>query len=145
MLKVKLLSVHAQAPRRQTKSAAGYDLYSAYDYSIDPRGKQVIETDISLQVPENCYGRIAPRSGLAVKHSIDVGAGVIDADYRGQVQVLLFNFGDQSVPISRGERVAQLILEQISTPEVQIVDNLDATERGVKGFGSTGHWLRRVR
>ena len=80
----------------------------------------------------------APRSGLAWKNFIDTGAGVIDADYRGEVKVLLFNHESTDFAVKRGDRVAQLILEKISTPEVVAVDDLDASDRGAGGFGSTG-------
>ena len=83
-------------------------------------------------------GRIAPRSGLAAKHSIDTGAGVIDADYRGQVKVILFNFSENDFAIKRGDRIAQLILERIYTPDVAVVEKLAETVRGGGGFGSTG-------
>ena len=80
----------------------------------------------------------APRSGLAWKHSIDVGAGVIDADYRGPVGIILFNYSDEAFEVKPGDRIAQLILEKIVTPEVLLVDDLDSTVRGAGGFGSTG-------
>ena len=83
-------------------------------------------------------GRIAPRSGLASKHFIDTGAGVIDADYRGQVKVLLFNHSDADFAVAEGERVAQLIIERIYTPEVVEVAELEESVRGAGGFGSTG-------
>lgn len=83
-------------------------------------------------------GRIAPRSGLAAKHMIDTGAGVIDADYRGQVRVLLFNHGETDFEVKEGDRVAQLILERIYTPEIQVVEELEESVRGAGGFGSTG-------
>ena len=83
-------------------------------------------------------GRIAPRSGLAVKHSIDTGAGVIDSDYRGQVKVLLFNHSEVDFEIKEGDRVAQLVLERIYTPEVLVVEELKESIRGAGGFGSTG-------
>jgi dUTPase len=83
-------------------------------------------------------GRVAPRSGLASKHFIDTGAGVIDADYRGQVKVLLFNHSDANFPIAEGDRVAQLIIERIYTPEVVEVAELEESVRGAGGFGSTG-------
>lgn len=83
-------------------------------------------------------GRIAPRSGLAAKHSIDTGAGVIDYDYRGPVKVILFNFSDTPFSISTGDRIAQLVLERIVTPEVSVVQELKETARGGGGFGSTG-------
>lgn len=92
------------------------------------------QTDVYLSID----GRIAPRSGLASKHSISTGAGVIDADYRGPVKVLLFNHGEVDYEIKEGDRIAQLVLERIYTPEVQEVEELDETVRGAGGFGSTG-------
>ena len=83
-------------------------------------------------------GRVAPRSGLASKSFIDTGAGVIDSDYRGEVKVLLFNHAETEFEIKEGDRVAQLIIEQIYTPEVQVVDELEESVRGAGGFGSTG-------
>jgi len=118
--------------------AAGYDLSSAEDIVIPAHSQRVVPTGLSIAVPVGCYGRIAPRSGLAVKHFIDVGAGVIDADYRGAVGVVLFNFSNVEFAIKRGDRIAQLILERIETPEVVVTDDLDATERAAGGFGSTG-------
>ena len=97
-----------------------------------------MKTGISIAVPDGCYGRIAPRSGLAVKNYIDVGAGVIDADYRGEVGVVLFNHYDEDFHIKKGDRFAQLILEQIKTPPVKETADLPSTERGEIGFGSTG-------
>lgn len=83
-------------------------------------------------------GRIAPRSGLASKHFIDTGAGVIDSDYRGPVKVLLFNHAETDFEIKEGDRIAQLILERIYTPEVNVVEELEESVRGAGGFGSTG-------
>lgn len=91
-----------------------------------------------MAIPEGCYGRIAPRSGLAVKHSIDVGAGVIDTDYRGTIQVLLFNFGKEDFLIRKGDCIAQLIIEKIALPVIRDVDDLEETTRGEEGFGFTG-------
>ncbi|XP_060150270.1 deoxyuridine 5'-triphosphate nucleotidohydrolase, mitochondrial isoform X4 [Globicephala melas] len=89
------LSEHATAPTKGSERAAGYDLYSAYDYTVPPMEKALVKTDIQIALPSGCYGRVAPRSGLAAKHFIDVGAGVIDEDYRGNVGVVLFNFGKE--------------------------------------------------
>ena len=94
-------------------------------------------TDISIAIPTGMYGRVAPRSGLAVKHFLDVGAGVIDCDYRGPVGVVMFNFSDKDFQVTAGDRVAQLIIEKIAMLPVEEVDNLDDTERGHGGFGST--------
>jgi len=98
----------------------------------------LVKTDIQVKVPEGTYGRVAPRSGLALKNKIDVGAGVIDRDYRGNVGVILFNLSDEDFQVSPGDRVAQLICEKIEYPEVEELENLDDTDRGEGGFGSTG-------
>ncbi|NWV47910.1 DUT protein, partial [Daphoenositta chrysoptera] len=132
------LSENAFAPSRGSARAAGYDLYSAYDCVIPPMEKAVVKTDIQIALPSGCYGRVAPRSGLAAKHFIDVGAGVIDEDYRGNVGVVLFNFGKETFEVKRGDRIAQLICERIYYPELEEVEALDDTERGEGGFGSTG-------
>ncbi|KAF0379292.1 Deoxyuridine 5-triphosphate nucleotidohydrolase [Gigaspora margarita] len=105
---------------------------------VPAKGKALVPTDISIALPEGTYGRVAPRSGLAMNHFLDCGAGVIDADYRGPVGVLLFNFGDEPYQVKEGERIAQLILERIYTPDVVETEFLGSTDRGNKGYGSTG-------
>ncbi|KAH7417059.1 deoxyuridine 5'-triphosphate nucleotidohydrolase [Cadophora sp. MPI-SDFR-AT-0126] len=137
-LLIKKLSDKARLPTRGSAFAAGYDLYAAKDTVVPARGKVLVDTDISMAVPAGTYGRIAPRSGLASKHMIDTGAGVIDADYRGQVKVLLFNHGEKDFEVKEGDRVAQLVLERIYTPEVLEVKELEESVRGAGGFGSTG-------
>ncbi|XP_018426552.1 PREDICTED: deoxyuridine 5'-triphosphate nucleotidohydrolase, mitochondrial [Nanorana parkeri] len=138
VLRFAKLSENAYTPTRGSARAAGYDLYSAYEYVIGPHDKAIVKTDIQICVPRGCYGRVAPRSGLAAKHFIDVGAGVIDEDYRGNVGVVLFNFGNESFKVNKGDRVAQLICESILYPDLEEVKTLDETERGAGGFGSTG-------
>ncbi|KAH7627306.1 dUTPase-like protein [Sordaria sp. MPI-SDFR-AT-0083] len=137
-LLIKKLSDKARLPTRGSAFAAGYDIYASKETTIPARGKGLVDTDISMAVPEGTYGRIAPRSGLAAKNYIDVGAGVIDADYRGQVKVLLFNHSDVDFQVKEGDRVAQLVLERIYTPEVVEVQELEESVRGAGGFGSTG-------
>jgi dUTP pyrophosphatase len=124
-------------PVKGSSGAAGFDLKSAYSYTIPPHGKEIINTDIRIKLPPGCYGRIAPRSGLAAKNFIDVGAGVIDGDYRGNIGVVLFNHSDKEFVVRPGDRIAQLICEQIFYPEMMEVDELSDTERGADGFGST--------
>ena len=111
---------------------------SAHDVTVPAKGKALAKTDLAIAVPEGTYGRIAPRSGLAWKHFIDVGAGVVDADYRGNVGVVLYNHSDVDFEIKAGDRVAQLVLEKIATPDVVELESLDETDRGAGGFGSTG-------
>ncbi|KAK1241568.1 hypothetical protein MKX08_001542 [Trichoderma sp. CBMAI-0020] len=137
-LQVKKLSPQGRLPTRGSAFAAGYDVYAARDTIVPARGKVLVDTDISIAVPAGTYGRIAPRSGLASKHFIDTGAGVIDADYRGPVKVLLFNHADADYEIKEGDRIAQLVLERIVTPDVVEVEELEESVRGVGGFGSTG-------
>lgn len=99
---------------------------------------------LTANQPPPLDGRIAPRSGLASKHFIDTGAGVIDADYRGQVKILLFNHSETDFPVSEGDRVAQLVLERIYTPDVVEVAELEDSVRGAGGFGSTGGFAEKL-
>lgn len=139
VLRVKRLSENAVLPVRGSGLAAGYDLASAEDIVIPARGKAIAKTDLAMAIPLGHYGRIAPRSGFSWKKHTDIGAGVIDADYRGNVGVVIFNHSDEDISVSQGDRIAQLILEQISTPVVEDVEgDLDDTQRGEGGFGSTG-------
>eukprot|EP00088_Acartia_fossae_P070812 TRINITY_DN9573_c0_g1_i2.p1 TRINITY_DN9573_c0_g1~~TRINITY_DN9573_c0_g1_i2.p1 ORF type:complete len:175 (+),score=55.45 TRINITY_DN9573_c0_g1_i2:2-526(+) len=138
VLQVAKLTEKAIIPTRGSQKAAGYDLYSAYDYQIPPRGKILAKTDIQIKVPHGTYGRVAPRSGLAWKQHIDIGAGVVDEDYRGNVGVVMFNHSEVQVDIKAGDRIAQLVCEKICYPDIKVLDTLDETERGEGGFGSTG-------
>ena len=135
------MSEHATLPARGSEFAAGYDLFAAYDGAIAGRGKGIVKTDIAMAIPGGYYGRVAPRSGLAVKKHIDVGAGVIDADYRGNVGVVLFNHSEEEFAVKAGDRIAQLIITKIETPpmlEVGSFEELGDTVRGEGGYGSTG-------
>ena len=137
-LQVKLLSNSARAPVKASSKAAGYDLSSAHDDVIPAKSRKLIRTDLAMTVPPGTYGRIAPRSGLALKHSIDIGAGVIDEDYTGPVGIIMINHGTHDFTVKTGDRIAQLILECISNEPVIITSELSASTRGDQGFGSTG-------
>jgi len=137
-LRVKKLSSSAQLPTKGSPQSAGWDLKAAHETVVPARGKAIIATDLSIAVPAGCYGRIAPRSGLSWKKHTDIGAGVIDMDYRGPVGVVIFNHANTDLKVEAGDRVAQLILEKISYADMVEVDSLDDTERGEGGFGSTG-------
>ena len=135
----------ATLPARGTPGAAGYDLFSTDNYVVLPGRRVVVSTGITIQLPPGTYGRIAPRSGLAVKHGLDVLAGVVDPDYTGEVKVVLQNMDmNQPFVIRPGYRIAQMILEQCVTPEVVEIPGectglVDvSTARGANGFGSTG-------
>ncbi|XP_044741839.1 deoxyuridine 5'-triphosphate nucleotidohydrolase-like [Chrysoperla carnea] len=104
---------------------------------IAAHGREIFAIDIQIEHLHGCYGRIAPRSGLAFKNGIDVGAGLVDEDYRGNLKVVLFNRSDTPFIIKKGDRIAQLICQKIYYPEIEEVENLSKTKRGEKGFGST--------
>ncbi|RDY07955.1 Deoxyuridine 5'-triphosphate nucleotidohydrolase, partial [Mucuna pruriens] len=137
LLRFKKLSDKAVLPSRASPLSAGYDLSSAVETKVPARGKALVATDISIEIPEGTYARVAPRWGLTLKDSIDVGAGVIHAHYRGPVGVILLNHSDVDFEVKVGDRVAQLIIEKIVTPNVAEVEDLDETVRGEGGFGST--------
>ena len=133
------LGENATMPTKGSTDAAGYDLYAAEYCCVEPRGKALIKTNIKVIIPEGCYGRIAPRSGLAWKNHIDVGAGVIDRDYRGWVGVVLFNHSEDQFVVNKGDRIAQFIMEQYMDTELFQIENFEEnTSRGEGGFGSTG-------
>ena len=137
-IRVKKLSDTAIIPTRGSEVSAGWDLYASQEVVVPARGKAIIATDIAIAVPVGFYGRVAPRSGMAWKKHTDIGAGVIDADYRGPIGVVMFNHSDEDLQIESGDRVAQLVIEQISMAPLTEVESLDDTERGEGGYGSTG-------
>ncbi len=137
-LNVQLRSENAKLPQRQNPGDAGYDLFSPTQCVVKAKSKLLIPLDITVMVPLGYYGQIAPRSSLASKNFIDVGAGIVDSGYRGNLGVLLFNFSDEDFVVNIGDRIAQLILIQIATPDVRQVDYVSGTARGNGGFGSTG-------
>ncbi len=150
----------ATIPTRGSPFSAGFDISSAYNYIVPAHGKELIKTQLKVTVPSNTYGRLAPRSGLAWKNFIDVGAGVIDKDYKGEVGVVLYNHSDIAFKVLKGDRIAQLIPELVSYceaqevgqeyfPELTVTRSLatdeekktvtcSLKERGSGGFGSTG-------
>ena len=138
MLYVKLLNSDAQAPKRSSELAAGFDLFSSTTGTIEAGKRGMVSTGVSVNMPHGVYGRIAPRSSLAWNYGLNVGAGVIDRDYTGELKVILFNHGDKPFHYKKGDRIAQLILEKHLICDTKLIDELDATERGEGGFGSTG-------
>jgi len=135
---VKKLDESAVVPVRGSELAAGYDLSSIVDIVVPSLGRVAVSTGLAVKVPVGTYGRIAPRSGLSFRHGIDVLAGVIDADYSGQIVVILYNTSGVDYEIKKGDRIAQFIIEKIEMLNVEVVDELPKTGRGVGGFGSTG-------
>ena len=138
-INVKKLSENAIIPTQGTKFAAGYDLYATEDAVVAYGTRKLIKTNISMEITPGYYGRIAPRSGLAYKSGIDVLAGVIDSDYRGDIGVILYNTDNNiDFEIKKGDRIAQIIFEACYTATLNTVENLDNTLRQAGGFGSTG-------
>jgi dUTP diphosphatase len=136
-LKFKKLHPAAKLPTRGSQHAAGLDLCSIEDTTISAGRRAVVRTGLSVAIPLGFYGRVAPRSGLAVDHGIDVLAGVIDGDYRGEILCILINHSEVQVHLEAGRRIAQLIIESIIIPQPEWVDKLDETERDSRRFGSS--------
>ena len=135
---VKRVNKNAKLPVRGSMGAAGYDLAAAQAAVVPAHGKCLVKTGLAMALPPGCYGRVAPRSGLALREFIDIGAGVIDSDYRGELGVILFNFSDKDFEVNMGDRIAQLIFEKIKTPIIKELDSIEGTDRGTEGYGSTG-------
>jgi len=136
-VRVKKLSNEARVPKKGSAEEEGHDLYTNDGTDVPARGEALVGTGIAIGLPHNTYGRIAPRSSLAVKHRLMTNAGVIDSDYRGDVKVVLANLGDQPYRVEKGDRIAQLIIAKIDNRELQEVTQLDDTQRGEKGLGSS--------
>ncbi|HZI17993.1 MAG TPA: dUTP diphosphatase [Pyrinomonadaceae bacterium] len=137
-LRFRRLHPDARLPTRGSRHAAGLDLYSVEAVTVEPGGRAAVRTGLAVAVPEGFYGRVAPRSGLAVRHGVDVLAGVVDSDYRGELVCAIINHGSEPFVAEKGTRIAQLVVEAIITPEPVWADELDETVRGAGGFGSTG-------
>ena len=143
-LNIKKLSEDILLPSYGSVFAAGLDVSSSDDYVVPPRSRIVVSTGISVswngEDSNNYYLRVAPRSGLSVKNNIDIGAGVIDCDYRGEIKICFINnSNEKEYAIKKGDKVAQLILEKINRfINISEVTEHDETERGSNGFGSTG-------
>jgi dUTP pyrophosphatase len=138
LLRFKKLDPRAILPARGSAMAAGLDIYVIEDLTIRPGERALGRTGLAVAIPEGYYGRVAPRSGLASKQGLDVLAGVIDADYRGEIGCLLYNAGSETIQLPARSKICQLIIEKIITPEPVWADDISDTERGSGGFGSTG-------
>lgn len=138
-IQIKLLSNKGKIPFDNNDiDNAGYDLFSAEEVEVPAKERRLIKTDIAIRLPVGTYGRIAPRSGLAYKHGIDVLAGVIDRGYSDNVGVILLNTGNTPVKVSVGDKIAQIIIEFYNKPGFEQVAELSESKRGMGGFGSTG-------
>lgn len=143
MVKVRIINKgHQQLPAYATEQSAGLDLRANIDNPIvlRPMQRQLIPTGLYMALPEGYEAQVRPRSGLALKHGITVlnSPGTIDADYRGEIMVLLINLSDSDFTIADGERIAQMVITRYEQSELIEVDELDDTERGAGGYGHTG-------
>ena len=138
VLRFKQLDERATLPARGSEFSAGLDICSLEDVVIEPHQRATARTGLAVAIPHGFYGRVAPRSGLAAKHGLDVLAGVIDSDYRGELCCLLYNTGDAPIALPAGSKICQLIIEKIIAPKAVWSNDLDETARGAGGFGSTG-------
>lgn len=137
-LEFQRLDPQAVLPTRGSSAAAGLDLYSIEAVRLEPGQRVVARTGLAVAIPKGFYGRVAPRSGLATKNGLDVLAGVIDADYRGEIGCLIYNAGSEPIELPALSKICQLIIEKIITPRAVWTEELGDTERGAGGFGSTG-------
>ena len=138
---IRRLDPELPLPQAQHDDDAGIDLYAREDGVIEPAGgRAVIPTGIAIAIPPGYGGFVQPRSGLAARHGVTVlnAPGTIDADYRGEVQVLLVNHGAEAFTVTRGMRIAQLVIASVTRVTPTEVNDLDTTARGAGGFGSTG-------
>jgi len=137
-MQVVRLSLNGHVPKRSSPGSAGLDLVSPVSATLSPMQRLLVPLDIIIKLPKGTYGHILPRSGLALKHGIHIGAGVIDEDYRGNVGVLLWNLSDTPFSFKKGDRIAQLVVKPYVSVEPEETDVLEDTFRGVGGFGSSG-------
>jgi dUTP pyrophosphatase len=138
IVSVQLLYQNAKMPTRANEHDAGFDLYSIIDTVIPPKQRKTVNTGIAIQMPEHMAGLIWPRSGLSVKQGIDVLAGVVDSGYRGQIMVCLYNTSDEIVVLNTGDRIAQIIFQEVPRVLMEVHESLGSSRRGDNGFGSSG-------
>ncbi len=128
----------AKPPLRANQTDAGYDLFAVESVSLNPGERALIKTGVSMHIPDGFYGRVAPRSGLALKHGLATMAGVVDSGYLGEVGVLLINHGEGFFHVEVGMRVGQIIIERCHDVKWTHVETLGETARGAGGYGSSG-------
>ena len=138
MIFVQLLDNNAKVPTKANPNDAGFDLYSVLDTVIPPKQRKTVRTGIAIQMPDHLAGLIWPRSGLSVKQGIDVLAGVVDSGYRGEIMVCLYNTSDEVVGINTGDRIAQIIFQEVPRVTMEVHETLGSSQRGDNGFGSSG-------
>jgi dUTP pyrophosphatase len=136
-VRIKRLNEDAVIPQYQTEGAAGFDLHASHSVIIPVGEHRLIKTGIAIELPPSFEMQIRSRSGLALKHGIQAHFGTIDHDYRGEIGVILFNFGGQPFKVEKNDRIAQAVIEKFEEAQFSIVEELSQTSRGSGGFGST--------
>ena len=136
-VKIQILDSNGKIPTRANSNDAGFDLYSNTDIVIPSKQRKTVSTGIALEMPKHFAGLIWPRSGLSVKQGIDVLAGVIDSGYRGEIMVCLYNTSDEDVSIHTGDRIAQIIFQEVPRVVMEVHSSLGSSQRGENGFGSS--------
>ena len=137
-LKIKKLHPDAKIPSYAHAGDAGMDLCSVEEKTLMPGDKTIVKTGIVIELPEDYFGNIRDRSGLAAKYGIHTLAGVVDCHYRGEIGVVMINLGKEEFKINVGDRIAQMLIQKVENPEIEEVSELSETKRGEGGFGSTG-------
>lgn len=139
-IKIKLLNNDANVPVKATEYSSGYDVFSSVEYNLKKGSYELISTGIIIELEKGMEAQIRPRSGLAIKHGITVlnSPGTIDADYRGEIKVILVNHSKEDYLIKKGMRIAQIVFSNVIDINFKLADELNKTERDFGGFGSTG-------
>ena len=133
-----MLDAGARVPERAHPQDAGLDLYSREEVIILPGESAVFDTGVHVELPPGTFGKLESKSGLNVKYSVVSCGGVIDCGYTGSIAVKLYNLGDKPYMVRKGQKIVQMIIQPYLAPELEVVDRLEETERGEKGFGSSG-------
>jgi len=137
-IKIQKIDSDAMIPNYATKGDAGLDFYSVEDIVLKPMERKAIRTGVKIEIPDEYVGLIWDKSGLAAKNGVKTMAGVIDAGYRGEIKVVLINLGQEDFIVKKNSKIAQMLIQKIKQPEIEIVSELNESERGENGFGSTG-------
>lgn len=139
LLRIEMLDKELTAPSRSHKTDAAFDLRSAESFTLQPGERKTVKTGCKMAFPQGSFGSVRDRSGLASKKGLHVMAGVVDSGYRGELGVVLVNHGKEPINIARNDRIAQIVPQKLKAVKPVIVEKLDATERGEKGFGASGN------
>ncbi|MBI5912857.1 dUTP diphosphatase [Candidatus Azambacteria bacterium] len=137
-LKIKKIDPEAVIPKYAYTGDAGLDFYSAEELILEAGERRAIRTGIKMEIPDGYAGLVWDKSGLATKGGITTMAGVIDAGYRGEIKIVLYNISHEAFEITKGMKIAQMVIQKIENPEIEVIDELNGSDRGEDGFGSTG-------